>query len=259
MSEIEYVLMDPSKNITILVETFVEVEKQKKVAKELLKKEPKAEQVGFIMSFDENDISIRMAGGEFCGNAAMSVAAYYAIKNKIFDLERKVSFYGNDGNIKNEVRVKVHKKSNGKYEGTVYMPQPKSVKEIKLPNYKTLPVVAFDGISHIIVDDAAEKKEFEKYIKEWCEYLNVEAVGIVFGKELQEEKYEIKPLVYVKDVDSLYWENACASGTFAYGTYKMLNNNRLQHIYIKQPGGDTMEVQKSESEPLCLIGTVALM
>ena len=69
--KIEYVLMNPSDNYTILVLTDVKVDDYEIIAKNLLSNEPLAEQVGFLTFEKGADISIRMAGGEFCGNAAI--------------------------------------------------------------------------------------------------------------------------------------------------------------------------------------------
>ena len=250
MEEIKYALMDPSKNITILVETKVPIDRQASVAKKLLLKEKQAEQVGFITSMSENEIFIRMAGGEFCGNAAICVSSYYAILNELKKHESEVSFYGNSEEIKTKVRVNVEKINDDTYKGFVYMPKPK-----KIETYKKLPVVSLDGISHIIIEEEIEKSHAEKYIKDWCVDLDTEALGLMFYKKIDDSNYELKPLVYVKGIDSLFWENACASGTFAFGIYKMMQDEKLSHIYIRQTSGDVMEVKKDDSN-FCLIGQV---
>ena len=46
--KISYVLMDPSGNRTILVETPVDVTEQPRIAEALMKEEPSAEQTGFL-------------------------------------------------------------------------------------------------------------------------------------------------------------------------------------------------------------------
>ncbi len=100
--ELSYYVMDPTGNITILVEGDVPADKRAAVAKELMKKEPTAEQVGFVGYAREKttdpgingecvekdaeknvdnvkyDVRLDMAGGEFCGNATMSAAVLFA-------------------------------------------------------------------------------------------------------------------------------------------------------------------------------------
>lgn len=255
MNQIKYVLMDPSKNITILVETKIPIDKQNEVAKKLMDLEPKAEQLGFIMSSRENEIIIRMAGGEFCGNAAMSVASLYAIENEFENHNIDVAFYGNENNIRSKVKVSVKRMNEGTYEALVHMPVPKNIETINLTGFKELPIVSLDGISHIIVDEEVKKNLAEKYIKNWCNDLNLEALGLMFYKKINDTNYELRPLVYVRDIGSLFWENACASGTYAFGIYMMSQDKKLSHIYIRQAGGDVMEV-KNEDDNFCLIGQV---
>ena len=89
MKEISYAVMDPTGNITILVKTPVPAAAQPDCAARLLAAEPAGEQVGFLSpGGDGADLSLRMAGGEFCGNAAMSAAAYFCARRG--DRERTV-------------------------------------------------------------------------------------------------------------------------------------------------------------------------
>ena len=79
--EIHYLTADPTGNITLLILDPVPAGEQAAVASELMKKEPSAEQAGFLTvpESGQYDIILRMAGGEFCGNASMSAAAYYSM------------------------------------------------------------------------------------------------------------------------------------------------------------------------------------
>ena len=67
--------MDPTGNITALVESSAEVSRQPFIADLIMQKHPEVEQVGFV-EFGEQ-VKLRMAGGEFCGNASMCAAALY--------------------------------------------------------------------------------------------------------------------------------------------------------------------------------------
>ena len=58
ISRIEYKVFDPTKNITLLVETEIPIVYQPEVAKELMKKEEKVEQVGFISKDDVGDVTL---------------------------------------------------------------------------------------------------------------------------------------------------------------------------------------------------------
>ena len=173
--KIEYAVMNPSKNITILVLSDVDKENYSYIAKELLKKEQIAEQVGFIKlpknaeklklpSGEVFDIILEMAGNEFCGNATMSAAAYYAIKNGINDGNIIVKTTGVDKVI--DVKVKYDNSTyvgtNDRfktednfitYEGIVNMPKAKEVSEVTFLCGETFKVVYFEGIAHIIIEE----------------------------------------------------------------------------------------------------------
>ena len=85
---LRYSILDPTGNITALVESRVDRSSYKEISAEIMRKHPEVEQVGFV-SFDEKsgsgtsvDAVLNMAGGEFCGNASMSAAALYLIRKK---------------------------------------------------------------------------------------------------------------------------------------------------------------------------------
>lgn len=74
--EIQYLLADPTKNITVLVTTPVSRALQPELASLLLDLEPEAEQVGFVETAADGQMRLQMMGGEFCGNATMSFGAW---------------------------------------------------------------------------------------------------------------------------------------------------------------------------------------
>ena len=81
--DIGYCVFDPTGNITALVETAVDAADQPAVASRIMELEPDVEQVGFIAFTGDPalPVSLRMAGGEFCGNATMCAAAIFAIRS----------------------------------------------------------------------------------------------------------------------------------------------------------------------------------
>ena len=78
---LKYSIFDPSGNITALVETHINNDSQPEVADEIMKAHPEVEQVGFVYFDAIRPVPtyLRMAGGEFCGNATMSAAALYLL------------------------------------------------------------------------------------------------------------------------------------------------------------------------------------
>lgn len=258
--EIEYAVLDPSKNITILVTSDVDKSDYTFVAKKLLELEPSAEQLGFLEDDKECDIVLNMAAGEFCGNATMSAAVYYGIKNNVTCGNVSVKSSGAD----KQVKVEIKKIEEGaEWEGIVEMPRPIKIQEVDFGNAEKFPVVFFKGIAHIIIDKkiTSEKdvilKEYENKIKTWCEFLKVEALGIMFCDF--GDLISMLPLVYVKAIDTLYLESSCASGTTAVGAYLTDKNKKAINIDIKQTSGVSLNIKSCEDGSLLLKGKVALL
>ena len=82
-NDIKYSILDPTGNITALVESEVAVERQPAAAEAIMKRHTEVEQVGFVRFDPEEgiDAQLRMAGGEFCGNASLCTAALYLMRN----------------------------------------------------------------------------------------------------------------------------------------------------------------------------------
>ena len=81
--ELQFVKMNPTRNMTILVETPVPRAKHGEIAKQLMAEDSVcAEQVGYIEPALHPLAAARlqMMGGEFCGNASMSLAALLAMR-----------------------------------------------------------------------------------------------------------------------------------------------------------------------------------
>ena len=261
LENVDYIIFDPSKNITALVISKVDVMLYKEVSKKIMDKEPLVEQVGFLAFEDGCDISLRMAGDEFCGNATMCAAAYYAMKNELTSASVKVKVYGVEENI----NVEVKKINDNEWEGTVMMPKPLEIKDVTFPSGKTLPVVFFSGIAHVVFleDGMVESrfvKEAESLIKEWCDFLKVPALGMM---HFNLKESNLVPIVYVKSVDTLFWENSCASGTTAVGAWVFSKQNatncvKLSNIDMKQPSMAILTIYNDENGSIYLKGNVRI-
>ena len=134
------------------------------------------------------------------------------------------------------------------------MPRTKEIKNITFPDGETYDVVYLQGISHIITDitDINFKNYYENKIKSYCDYLNVESLGIIF---YDKNRCSITPLVYVKNADTLYWENSCASGSIAVYEYLNIKNAEL---CILQPCNEYLKIYEKNNE-LYLSGEVMVL
>lgn len=237
----KYHVFDPTGNITILAEC----ERDRKTADDLMKAVPDAEQVGFLT---DGGLTLTMAGGEFCGNASMCAAALYTERTGKRDVHLRVS--GAEG----EVAVTAEGAA-GRYTCTVEMPPVKKIENRVLTygerEYETC-AVHMQGICHLIVTCPMQKAAAEAAAEKWCTELSADAVGLMF---FDREKLELKPLVYVKTADTLFWESSCASGTSAVGAYLAHAENRMISEDISEPAG-ILHVEATPDGRIKLSGNV---
>ena len=250
MMNIRYALLDPTGNMTILAETPVPDADQPAAAARLMELEPAAEQVGFL-SVNEKRLRLRMAGGEFCGNATMSAAALFAIDRGISEGTLCVSVSGAADPV--EVRLSACPEENT-IRGTVRMPRPVSVGEVFFPDGSVRPVVRFDGICHVIAESDFSREDAEAVISDWCRFLHTDAAGIML---FDRERGTLDPLVCVPAAGTICWEHSCASGTTAVGAFLAAKTGPV-FLSMKQPGG-TLTVEADRAGELYLTGKVRLI
>lgn len=240
---LHYSILDPTGNITALVEDPVAIPLQPAVADQIMEKHPEVEQVGFVRFYpdpasddairtesgpdrDRNDQDqgrihgeLRMAGGEFCGNASMSAAALYAVsclrkesgetgveKNGYEDAENedtgKKTQYSQRLTLKvsgadRPVGITLQRRDDGSFQSQIDMPQAAGIREeeVECEGLSGLvPVVRMEGISHIIIESDSpfyalvhDRKTAEKAVRAWCRKLGAEGLGLMFlGEDTRE-------------------------------------------------------------------------
>lgn len=262
--KVAYDVLDPTGNITILVRTPVPEAEQPVIAAHLMELEPAAEQVGFLSNAEGFDIALRMAGGEFCGNASMCAAVIAAMEpeNSGQDSRNvKLRVSGASG----IVRAEITRRPGGDWTGTVDMPQPAVIEEVDLPGAGPLPVVRFEGISHIILQAQIPRDKAQELAPVWCKLLGADALGLMF---LDSAAGRLTPLVFVPAAHTLCWETSCASGTTAVCAYLAQKNPASRseasggaascHISLQQPGGE-LQAAVSRDGSIRLTGKVKLL
>ena len=250
-ADVEYCVLDPTGNITILVTTPVPVVLQPQIAAELMRTIPESEQVGFLSHDDSCDAALRMAGGEFCGNASMSAAVYTADKAGVVKSDIVLHVSGSE----EPIRAEVEKMSDGSWTGTVNMPRPEKIERVVLPGAGSVPVVCFEGILHVILEENIEQAQAEEYARLWCRELDADAIGLMF---LDRAKAKMTPLVYVPSADTICWENSCASGTTAAVAYLAAEGGAPVRMTLSQPGG-VLTVKVTEDGTILLKGHVKIL
>lgn len=262
---VKYCIFNPTGNITALVETKVEPAKQPAVADEIMKAHPQVEQVGFVYFVPGRPVPalLRMAGGEFCGNATMSAAALYLMRSGEETDQVRVTVSG----VSKPITVHLAKTEDESYEAGVEMPPALEIGIKKLHSEvadASMTVVRMEGISHIVIEDKSElyalkedKEAAEKLLRDWSECLDTECLGIMF-LEGDGASWSLTPLVYVRDVGTVFWENACASGTAAVGMYMAAKLESAVDMTLDEPGGRLSVSSDPESGLTTLYGSTKL-
>ena len=278
---INYTILDPSGNITALVSnTDIDTDNislRKKFNDAIIKANPEIEQVGFLTQVEkeidgkkQNIWKIQMAGNEFCGNASRAFACYLVDNKLVNGMEFQMMCSGNN-NILN-AKVSVNTKNDKKYYSDVEVPfnqsiqdilQTKQINKIILQDPDIFPetsssvirrkgnekidvdVLKLDGITHVLIDVGKFPMENEaickQKAKEVIKALNLQnepAVGVIWCNF---KTNTINPFVWVKDVDTIYYENACGSGSLAYGIKKATMQDN-KNIAVRQKNGKIIDV-----------------
>ena len=229
MKEYKYKILNPGGNKTALVlGNEYSVEEKKIINNEILKNNKDVEQVAFI-SLNENKLD--MAGGEFCMNATRC-AVYEYLKGKAGEIKIYSAGIDLEGGINNQKEVYVK------------IPINKQENEIIIKNNE-YSIVKLDGILLIVMDEVNSKKyinilkEDENNAKIELKKLMIQlktkekAVGIILLEE-NSKVIKIHPVIWVKEIDTVYYETACGSGSLATAIY--LNSiSQANSFIILQP------------------------
>ena len=234
IQKIEYKILNPGGNKTALVRSTNFTDKQKCLINRLImEKYFEVEQVGFLSNETNR---LEMAGGEFCMNATRC-AVYEYSKEKEKSIEISVSGTNKSliGRVLNDNKVEIK------------LDISKNIDElIEVQNNFTL--VKIDGIL-IVIFDEEQSKEYIRKLKDdeeqakkvLKEFMNKniqtteKAIGIMLLEKVS-DKIKINPVVWVKDIDTVFYETACGSGSLATAIYNYYNCKE-EMLELIQPSG----------------------
>lgn len=266
--KINIIIANPAGNITIFVKDHFDRMDYPNVAGQLLAMDDlKGEQVAFILdapSCGRAQGKMEMCGLEFCGNGSRS---FGLIKAKEMGIEGKGSVFVDVSGCDEILTIEVDTDEN---YTKVKMPNPVKVSKIDLSSLaiddaehsdnaeysddaehfghaaggKMVSVVDFGGIMHIILSGINATEKNFKAIKDFImAKFNPPAMGVMFcDDEMKKEGDTIicpmVPVVYVKDVDTTYFEGSCGSGTTACAAAMGLEMGDGEHHFVfPQPAG----------------------
>lgn len=218
------------------------------------------EQAGFV---DMANKSLRMAGGEFCVNAARAVGALLACRcgETVPPLSGATAGMLPDAactfpapeEYRNAIRVSgwhgpVRLRARGQ------APHWRVEAELTLP---ALPppekrgdafLVRLPGICHLLVEEPAFPSPDHCHdqaaaLRAKHGLTGESAAGVIWWRHNGEQP-EMLPLVHVRDTDSAFLENACGSGALALALHLARGGTR-RDFSIRQPGGTSLDVRLS--------------
>ena len=115
--------------------------------------------------------------------------------------------------------------------------------EINKLNEQNIYIIKLSGITHILLN--IDKFKFDennclteaKEIINQLKLLDKEAVGVIWYKN-----NKINPIVWVKNINSLFYENACGSGSLAFGILFTYLNKGNEKINVIQKNNESIEI-----------------
>lgn len=190
------------------------------------------EQCGFLVLGPENHFE--MSGGEFCGNAARSVALLISQIDKKSEVSFTMSGYS--GTVKATISNNANKTPTVKciFTDLDYSMMRKSFTD------ENVTIVDLGGIVHVIFSSAFPLDSYEKMHRSVVDVLDFSgrsAVGVVWLKS-DNDRIAIDPVVWVRAVDTFYYETSCGSASIAVA---IMSNKSLVDIY--QPSGQSISVR----------------
>lgn len=233
-----YSIYYPGGNTTALVEGMNFDQKTRRVINDLIMQvEPDVEQVGFYSC--KKQLELQMAGGEFCGNAARSVAMTqytgqsFASTLLVSGLSRPIKVGVDDSGLAwSEVPV------------TTGLEPIQKISE-------TMSQISLEGITHVVVLVptlanvlSAQPTTIKRNAYQVLEQLGLtgseSAAGVIYV-ETSKRVSSILPVVWVRDIQTLFVETACGSGSMAVALQQAVNQNKSLSVQINQPSGEQIE------------------
>jgi diaminopimelate epimerase len=248
---IQYAIISPGGNDTALVQGIFNPAVKKIINDKIMQKYPNVEQVGFYQS-NNKSIRLDMAGGEFCGNATRSLA-YLLLAQKEGLVNISVS--GTDKLLSAGVK-------NGYSFSQIPLKENNLIEKIDKNIWK----VSLDGITHLVVYKKTAKAELETMKNDGMQLLKKtkldqteKAAGVMYVME----DFKIIPIVWVRDIQTLFLETACGSGTAAVGIVQLVKQNKERLLTtLIQPSNNfitTMTMKKNNNYYSEIYGTTEIV
>jgi histidine racemase len=240
-------VMYPSGNTTAIIQTPPDTYDKKLLNAEVLAwwkqympTQPEVEQVCYIdHPTDPQAISkVIMLGGEFCGNAARAVI-------QLLTKDRDCSGVIESSGISRSLGFTVVK-------GVISLEMPLQKNEEMFRTVDDGVLVQFEGIVQLVATDEARKKYSPRELllkilsEKKYELRGRPAVGVTYFDPASKRA---SFCVWVKNVDTIFDETACGSGTAAIGAVEARRKKMNVEMRVIQPSNEWITVS-SEYRPM---------
>ncbi|NJB68038.1 diaminopimelate epimerase [Desulfobaculum xiamenense] len=195
-----------------------------------------AEQVGFVNTTSAIP-RLDMMGGEFCGNAARSAALVLAMSGHPAMTEHDGLHTGRIEVSGADSPLDVYARIGGNPTAGIDIPLPAA----GLSRHALgIHVARLDGITHVLLDEASSPfpENYAAYaatIRADLGLTQCEAAGCIWYSR-EKDGASIRPVVWVRETDTTYYETACGSGTVALALL-MAANGHAGTVSVRQPSG----------------------
>lgn len=231
----EYIVLAAGGNATAIVTTEASHDRAwyEEQSRDLMRRTEQlgVEQAGFLNLETRH---FEMSGGEFCGNAARSAAMLIAKLSGETEFDFTMSGY--EGPVHALVAL-----DGDKASVTCTFPNLKAVAEpVELPGGGEGMLVDLGGIVHVLTHDAFvnDRAVYEPRHREIVQALGLSerpAVGVCWI-ERDGTGLVLHPVVWVRGIDSFFYETACGSGSIAAAAASGIPE-------IVQPSGQSIRVE----------------
>ncbi len=250
MHSVPFYKVSPSGNMTILLEECdYTLQSSHEIASEVLSSQHLGgEQTAFVQV--KKGI-LRMAGGEFCCNATRALGLVMALQQEHLQpggqWQGRIQTSGFKESLDVVVKMPEVDQIGHGHDVSLYIPinTPPTMRELA----KGVVLVSLPGISHLLIDadlypfSPQHWQENAQAFRQKFDLEQVPAVGCLWWHTIKGPQSQhllcalhMHPVVLVKNPYSLYYENACGSGTLALGLWLQKHSGK-EEFYVRQPGG----------------------
>lgn len=190
-----------------------------------------AEQAGFLIPSLSH---FEMTGGEFCGNASRAAAVLFS------QIQEQSQIIFTVSGFKGTVEATIERQSGTFYKVRCRFPDlPITITPATVAG-KQINIVDLGGIIHIVMKDTFPKQPtvYQGALRKLIQQFKLEkrkAVGAIWIDET-EAVVSMQPVVWVKGIDTCFYEQSCGSGAIAVSCVTGMSD-------ITQPTGKAIKVE----------------